>query len=655
MKTWPHCSLSPFSKFLTGIAAVVTLTAATSSFSQTAPLEAPTSLRYPGVYESFEKMIQFDETRFETKSAELAAANKTLGEIKDINAIDVDPDFMNSLILNSPAGYLRLAGRDRCAFYDTLITDLLKTKDGKVSRVFIQYQDQDGQNISAIVSKKDFLEKVVYQSCPKTKEIIAKFQIKVIDQTIKATNFDVPNNREQCEFVFNTWSDDPHTPYWCQIHELIAETDRWAKTPSLRDPAQKKEQDTRVAIARILKTKLSDNQRDFVQNFCSHANNSKLFCDEFFSTNFFSKVLDGTKPDIYVKDICQTSLGKTAWSPAVLKECVRKLKDEQDACFYGAFETTGLSPRPRCDHLSLALNYSALEATYDDCPRYSDQQAVTNVSRIIRHLDRPPVLPTQGFCSAVSAGTVFEFNRRFGNEDQWQAAVCYFDRVDEKERCLPVFYGDYGASAASLTSVVAEVLYRTKGAGKDTKCKIIRQSEWNPALLEYRYGCQILVDENNCGMGQCAHKVMLNEKEIKGLKVREGLALDYFPTNLTNEKYSQTYVLQKDAQKKMLAVTTLTGLQSFFKQHTTGILHGVGCAEDLLPSFFRKHSLNQCSPLPFIVDGMIADGDRIVLVTRSAADSLHAPRLISWSLVFSAVKTYQFHNPIRQWTLHGIY
>lgn len=625
------------------------------SLSAQTPLATPITTKYPGVFESFEKMIQFDETRFDAKSKELSDANKTLTELKDINSVDIDPDFMNSLILNSPTGYLKLAGRDRCAFYDTMITDLLRTKEGKIERVFIQYQDKDGQNISAAVTKKDFLDRIVYQTCPKTRETIAQFQIKVIDSTIKATNFEIPNNREQCEFIFNSWSDDSKTPYWCQIHELLEETAQWTKNPSLRNPQQKAQQDNRMAIARILRKKMTDTQQDYIRNFCSHANNSKLFCDEFFSTNFFAKVLDGSRSDIYVKDICQNALNKTVWSPAVLKECVRKLKDDQDACMWGDFETTGLSPRPRCDHLSLALNYSSLEANYQDCPRYSDHQGVTNISRLIRHLDKPPVLPYTGFCSSIVAGTVFEFNRRYGNEDQWKAAVCYLDRVEEKERCLPVFYGDYGTSAASLTKVVAEVLYRTKGASKDVSCKIVRQSVWNPNLLEYRYGCHILFDENNCGLGQCAHKVIYNEKEVKGLKVREGLSMDYFPTNLTNEKYSQTYILQKDALKKMKSIQTLTSLKAFFKENTNGILHGIGCAEDLLPTFFKKRNFNQCSPLPFTVDGVIAEGDRVVLVTRSAADSLHAPRLISWSLIYSAVRTYQHHHPIKQWTLNAIY
>jgi hypothetical protein len=59
--------------------------------------------------------------------------------------------------------------------------------------------------------------------------------------------------------------------------------------------------------------------------------------------------------------------------------------------------------------------------------------------------------------------------------------------------------------------------------------------------------------------------------------------------------------------------------------------------------------------LAFIVDGIVTDGDRVSLVTRTGADNIHAPRLISWSSIFSATRTYQFHHPVRQWTLYGIY
>ncbi len=624
-------------------------------FSQdpVAPLQTPSSAKYPGVYESFEKLIQFDDQRFLAKEKELQKAKRTLADLVDVNTVDIDPDFMNSIILNSPSGYLRIAGKDKCAFYDSMLADLLQTKDGKIQKVFIQYQDKNSQNVSAIVPKQDFLDKVVYKSCPQTKTTVAKFQIKVIDGTIKDTNFEMPNNREQCDFLYNTWVNDSKTPYWCQIHELLEETSGNQSLPE--DFKARQEVQTKMAVGKILRGKLTDAQQDFIKNFCTHADNSKLFCDEFFSTNYFSKVVEGTKPAINIKDICQTALGKNAWSPAVIKECARKLRSEQEACFWGSYDLSGISPRPRCDHLSLALNFSSLHSEYNDCPRYSDQQGVTNMSRVIRHLEKPPEIPLKGFCSIQSAGTVFEFNRRFGNEDMWKAGVCYMDRVEEKEKCLPMFFGDYANSPASLTNVLSEVLFRTKGAPKDIKCEIVKQSEYSPTLLEYRYGCFVIVSDYNCGMANCDFKLMYNEKEVKDIKFREGLAFDYFPTDLMNEKYSQTYILQKDAQKKSRGISTITALKDFFKTNPSGILHGIGCAEDLLPGFFKKYAFNQCTPLPFIVDGIVSEGDRMVLITRSAADNIHAPRLISWSLIYSAVSSYQHHHPVRQWTLHGIY
>jgi hypothetical protein len=95
-------------------------------------------------------------------------------------------------------------------------------------------------------------------------------------------------------------------------------------------------------------------------------------------------------------------------------------------------------------------------------------------------------------------------------------------------------------------------------------------------------------------------------------------------------------------------------ISSFFKKSKNGIIHGVGCAEDLLPSFFKSRAFNQCTPLPFIIDGMIKENDKTVFITRTAIDSLQAPRMVNWSLIFSAVKSYQRYHPLKLWTLYGL-
>jgi hypothetical protein len=649
----PHCSLSLFSRvFLGGVLLVPLL-----SFSQSIidPLDTPDKTTYPGVYQSFEKIIEFDEKRFNAKEEKLVGANTTITEIKDIETVDIDPDFLNSIILNSKSGYLKIASKDRCSFYDSLLADLLRTKEGKIERVFIQYQDKSEQNISAIIAKKDFLEKVIFKACPKSKEVIDMFQIKAIDKTIGQTNFEIPTNVEQCNNTYYKWLEDPKTPYWCQIHELLEDASNGTLQKMTTDSKQRKINSNKLAVSKILKKKMSDTQQEFLRNFCTNADNPKLFCSEFFSTSFFAKVVEGSKPHIYIKDICQTALNKDVWSPPVMRECARLLRANQNACLFGSIEKSGISPRPRCDHLSKALNFSSLLSDYDDCPRHSDQQAVTNMARVIKHIENTPNKPFSGFCSAISAGTFFEFNKKYGNEDIWKSQICYMDRVEDKEKCLPLFFGEYNNLEINVTNAVKEVLFRTRGASKDTKCEIVLSKEFNPNLLQYRFGCYIVVEENNCGLGNCGYRVFFNEKELKDLKFQHGLPIEYFATNLVNEKYSQTYILQKDAKKKTKAISTLTALSEFFKQAPKGIIHGVGCSEDLMPGFFKKYAMNQCTPLPFIVDGIIQEGDRVVLVTRTAADNIHAPRLVSWSNIYSAVKSYQVHHPVNQWTFYAIY
>ena len=616
------------------------------------PAPAPTPLAdnvaYPGALESMRKLTEFDNIRMGTKKTAVTGRKVTFRDIETDAKIDLDPDFLNSIMLNTPSAYLALAGQNKCAFYSTLLADLLKTRDGKITDLIIQYQKKDGTRISATINKRDFIDRVIYPSCPDTIKMVNLFQLKTIDTAIRGTSFDPPTSRTQCEQSFNSWVLDSKTPYWCQIDDVL-------KTAVKMERKSIPPDSNTMALGTLLRRKLGNDRIEYLSNFCTNADSQQVFCTNAFSSSFFSRITDKSRTDIYIKDICQEYLAKNVWTPMVVQECVAALKLNSDACLWGTASTSGLSPRPTCDQLSLALNNSTLWADYDDCPRNSDNQAVTNVGRILLNIDRPPILPSQGICSAISAGTVLNFNRKFDNESMWTAGVCYFDKIEEKEKCQPAFFGDYGDSPNSITRIMGEVLTRTKGAERNTTCKMVSKAVWNPQFLEYKYGCFIAYDPEDCGIAHCNSKVIFNEAEIKGINIKSQLTFDYFPNSMANEKFSQTYIIQRDAQKKTRALQTLTSIQTFFKENPKGIIHGLGCAEDLLPGFFKKNGLNQCTPLPFIVDGLIQNGERSSLVTRSAADDVHAPRLLPWSQVFSAVKSYQVHQPLRQWTLHAVY
>lgn len=613
--------------------------------AQDKPLSTPNSAAYPGIIESFEKLIKVDAERFKNTQNNLIKNGRSFTDTSKISNLDLAPDFLNSIILHSDPGYIRLASVDKCRFYDTLITDLLKNADGKIRNVFVTYLNDKKERESAIISKKDFLDKVVNQECPESKNLISQFQIKALDKTLKDTVFEIPTGKDQCHAIHLAWLKNPKMPYLCQVYEYIKEARNGDGDP--------KDLKQRQAVAKVLEQKQSSAQKDYIENICTHLAHEDLFCEEFLNVSFWNKIANGHENKIYAEDICKKVFNTPNLSNDLLRQCLFRIKKENDICLYPAGRNQGLTPQPECDDLSLAMNYSVLRSNYQDCPAGSDQLGITNLGRILLNISKEPVRPYSGSCSVISTGEVFNFNNRFDNDENWKLEACYDDKINEKEVCYKTFFGDYGNLPQSYNNIVANILKQTNSAVQNLKCDMVDSQDYNPLLLQYRSGCVIIYQRNKCFMSQCEHKILYNDKPINYIRLKNRLPLTYFPTSIKDEKFSQQYLLTNDYKQKGRTLSNMTAITNFFKNSRRGVAHGIGCAEDLLPSFFKTQSLNQCSPLPFIIDGIIRDKDKVVFVTRTAADSLQAPRLIGWNNIFSSVKSYQRYQPLKIWTLYG--
>ena len=641
---WPLFSLDPLSKFLSG---TILLGLCLSQVrAQTTPLETPANVSYPGMIQTFEKLIQIDHDKFSKRSDELIKNSKTFQDAALVNNLDLEPAFLNSIILHSDPGYIRLASSDKCRFYDTIITDLLRSDEGKIKNVFITFLNKDSVRESAIVSKKDFLNKVVNKECPDTQKLIDQFQVKNIGETLKNTVFEVPTGKEQCQNIHLSWINNPKTPYLCQVQEFIQE----AKS----NGGEPKDLQQRKTVAKILEQKLSIVQKDYLENLCSHLDDEKIFCEEFLNVSFWNKVAAGYEDKVYAEGICEKITGTNQVNDNQLKSCLVRMKKESDLCLYQRGDKSALAPQMECEALSLALNFSGLRSNYVDCPASSDQLAVTNLSRLLLNISQAPLKPHSGPCSSISSGEMIYFNTRFDNDESWKLEACYDDRLNEKEVCAKTFFGSYDNHPASYPLVVANILKNTRGAEQTLKCQMISSRVYNPVLLQYQSGCYIVYEDQKCFISECKHQILYNNRPITLIKIKNKLLVDYFPNNLRDEKFSQHYLLTRDFKQNGRSLNNLSGVENFFKKSKKGVIHGVGCAEDILPSFFKSRGMNQCTPLPFIVDGVIKQDDNATLVTRTALDSLQAPRLVSWSNIFSTVKNYQRMHPLRIWTLYGL-
>jgi hypothetical protein len=637
---WPNQYCNKLGTALLGLCLSLT------SFAQTTPLPTPASVDYPGILESLEKLIQIDNTKFTKKIELLAKGGKSLSSTSGITSLELDPDFLNSIILHSSPSYVKLASGSKCQFYDAIINDLVKNAEGKLKNVLISYVNKNQERDSAIVTKKDFINTVVPSECPETSKLIDQFQIKNLDKTIASVSFDHPTSKDQCHNTYVEWLNSSKTPYFCKLHEFIKEVKTGGGDP--KDMAQ------RQAISKILEQKLTLPQRDYLESLCENFDNEELFCNDFLSVSFWSKIAMGSENRIYAEDICEQVMGVKTLNDAQLKQCLAKMKKENDLCLYAGGRGQGLQPSPQCDNLATALNHSLLRSDYKDCPNSSDQQVITNMARILLNISKEKISPIGGACSTLSAGVTFEFNKRFNNDEGWKLEACYNDELAEKEVCYKTFFGTYGDLPESYPKVVSNILQKTRGADQSLKCTMVDSEDYNPLLLEYKSGCYIIYERSKCFISQCKNKIIYNDRAIDHIKVKNRVSLDYFPSSILNERFSQHYLLTRDYRQNGRTLNSIMSISSFFKKSKNGIIHGVGCAEDLLPSFFKSRAFNQCTPLPFIIDGMIKENDKTVFITRTAIDSLQAPRMVNWSLIFSAVKSYQRYHPLKLWTLYGL-
>lgn len=641
MKISLRFSRNPLSKKILG---TVSLGLCLSSFAQTTALQTPAKTEYPGILETFEKLIQIDGTRFKKKTDLLVKTGKTLSDAGLVSNLDLEPDFMNSLILHSDPGYLKLAGQNKCRFYDAIITDLLRTAEGKLKNVIVTYVNRKNEREISVLTKKDFLQKVVGIECPESLQMITDMSVKNLDATMKKVPFELPTGEEQCHSIHLSWLNNPHTPYLCQIHEYISEANSNGGDPS--DLSQRK------SVARVLEQKIPAVNREYLANICGHLDNEKLFCQDFLYVSFWNKVASNQASRMYAEGICKRALKSQTLTDPQMRECLSRIKKESDICLYPS-SPTALVPQMECDLLSTALNYSSFRSDYSDAPVNSDQLGVTNMGRIILNANKTPVRPFEGPASVISAAETFIFNEGFDNDEKWQLQACYDNQITNQEVCQQVILGKYLGLRQSYTSVVEDILKRTRGAETNISCDMIPESEYNPLLLKYKSGCHI-VYAPDCQISRCPHKIMYNDRAITHIRIKSNFSLDYFPLSIPSERTSQHYLLTNDFKKGAKAMNNLSSIVNFFKRSRKGVIHGIGCAEELLPTFFKIRAMNQCSPLPFIIDGIVRNEDKTVLVTRTAVDSLQAPRLISWSNVFSSVKSYQLLHPMRLWTMYGM-
>jgi hypothetical protein len=591
----------------------------------------------PGVIESFERLLDLHKTQFQKNKSEIQSKLKVVSNFDGLSDVKLDPQYVKSLLMHSDERFLKMAMKDECRFLSMLETNLLKTSDGNIDEILISYKNKDNQSDSASMAKKDYFQQIYKKRCLNNSEYSILFADENVQKTVQGIKFTIPRTPAECKNVHNEWLENSFTPYLCRIQQVF-------KKPSLKK------------LADYYFERIPLMQRLYLDNLCNNLDNSALFCGSYLKDDIWNKILTSEVPEYKMSYKCQQVLNKKEkLTLQDLRNCASKFSTEDKFC-----ETKGngdfLSnfPLQSCNNISLALNNSKLVTNYHDCPGNIDNEALTNIHRIVNHFDPRKITTSKETCAGEANYSLAKLNLDIKHAAGWPLKICYLDRVTNKEACTSYIPGSRAEEPLSEDQVVAKILYEQKGASRKTTCRIVDSKTYNPLRTDFKYGCFIVYDTKTCTTYSCEKSVIWDEKNQGDIKFVGIPEFDYFPTAYINERYSFTNLVNEVKGTQERIIRNLTEAKFYLKSVPNGIIHGIGCSEDLVPELFQRSGMNQCHPMPFIIDGFVDQNGNTRLVTRLSIDDLHTPRLLTWPNFYNAVSAYQELHPLNTWTLYGI-
>jgi hypothetical protein len=591
----------------------------------------------PGIIESLERLIEVHKKQFDQNQNKVQSNFKILSEISSLKELKLDPQFMRSLLFHSDDKYLRLAQKNECKFLSVLESNLLRISTGEVTNILVTFKNAENNTESAAIPKNDFFDLTYKNKCLNNREFTTIFSEANFKKTIEGIKFSIPKTKSACLAVHQEWLDNSFTPYLCRINQIL----KTSKDLKLVDQYQ---------------SKIGTLQKIYIENLCNNLTSPDLFCESYLKQDTWNAIINGEAPTYKMSYKCQNLMGKTEeLTLNDLKNCGSKLIKDPSIC-----ETRGnknfLSdfPLQNCDNISDALKKSKLKTNYHDCPSNVDNEAITNIHRVVNHFAPRNIKTSKETCAGEAHYTFARLNFDIKHDEGWPLKICYMNRVTDKEVCVPYIPGSREDDPRSEDQVIAKIIYLQKGAPAKTKCRIVDSKTYNPLRSEFKFGCFIVYDADTCTTLSCNKKVIWEEKTIADIKFIGTPVVDYFPTAFINERYAFDSMINELIKTQGRSIKNLTDLKFFLDKIPNSIVHGVGCAEDLMPEEFERIGINQCHPLPFIIDGHLLKNNETWLVFRSAIDDLHSPRLILWHNIFNAVSAYRELHPLNTWTLYGI-
>ncbi len=603
-----------------------------------------------GIFNNFKTLSDISKESYKTQIKILQNQEFNFQDVKDIQSVSLNIDFINNLLINTPARYFEISKRDKCTYYDLILSNIFQSPEGKIEFIIFDYFNKKSEQQTALAKKSVFIEKVINIQCPGSIKLSKYFDNNNIRKTLQNIKLKQPKNYSDCQSIINSFKDDVKAPYICSLLETLNKKSvnkRRLQSLPKSNYRKRKPIEQEINLASSLEKILKPEALKYIDQICLNIDNTEKFCNAYFSDDYWRREFISKNSEV-LKSFCDKSDNKS---------CLKKFTNKNFCHFPQTKKITdSLKPWPNCEHISLAQSYSRLFQQYNDCPAAVGNNDVVTWGRVLNHFKGLEFKSNKN-CKVNSTLPTIKFTEEASDYKSWGAHVCYDDKIKREEVCYPTLLDNSDElSDYSLSTTIGKILKRLKGYNYTNKaCRIVSAERYKPTRLEYKNGCIILKEINRCWGTDCSFKVILDEQEFKLFSFKTKTDFEILPTSYLNENKSFKSILEKVEKRTFKRILNISAIRNIMETHSNAILYGVGCAEDILPNFFLRTEINRCTPTPFILDGLISVDGQNSLVTRTSFDHIHAPRIIPWMYIFSGVKSYQKLHPLNTWGLYAIY
>jgi len=626
-----------------------------------------------GIVDNLTSLIKDDEQALATRPLNTPEANE---KFSFSATTSFDPYFLRSILLFSDPAYLALAGQSECHFYAAIENDLLRTALGPIRQILIQNENRQ----TLAINKNDFLA-AVYEKCAANKENARLFSLENLATTIGRLSFTVPADQNACAQIWQDWWNNPYTPYLCRIpqterlaYEANAQLKKIDAHLAAAAGSQKSEQVAAFGYWQQIKNRaqtyqhlLNFEQRTYLNHLCPHIDNQTVYCQNYFSHDVWSQVIQGQMPFSYMAYICQDLYHLNFAAPHDLEPCKDPLAARPENC-QKLFPGKTFYPAPDCAQLQI-LAHGRLQTNYHDCAGNFDYPEIVNWFRIAQHfasfesnkktpdkdrkkneLSKPLDLPQCFFKIAQPVYLALAAKERL---DLWPLQLCYQDVYTVEEVCTPFVPGQ-GDAPYAQERLITKALRRSSER-MEVDCHFVEEKSYRPSTLAYGPGCFITYQEDHCLAFDCPTDIKVHKESANQVIYKGKLNFDYLPTSYATAENSLFKIMGRYLRREQKLIRNLTELFYFLNTNSRGIIHGVACLEDMLPEFYSKKTIGQCTAHPFIIDGHTKQESDTFLSVHLPLDDVHLPRQIRWQNIYQGVQNFQRTHPLKTWAMYGIW